>query len=234
MDQNDSKIARNLTDLLMNDWKNIFLSDLGKAYFDSLGDQLIERVNSEKVFPPLASVFQAFNLCSFEDTQVVLIGQDPYHGPGQAHGLCFSVPNGIALPPSLKNIKKELHQDLDVWMNHESGDLTHWAKQGVLMLNTILTVSEDKPGSHAHLGWQQLTSFALDKLNTEKEHLVFLLWGAHAQKLASSIDRNKHLLLEAAHPSPLSANRGGWFGNHHFSKTNEYLLAHDKKPIQWL
>ncbi|MHA8060908.1 uracil-DNA glycosylase [Aquirufa beregesia] len=234
MDQFKSKIVRKLPDLLMNDWKNIFLSELGKSYFESMQEKLSTIMQTEDVYPPQDAIFQAFNLCSFADTQVVIIGQDPYHGKGQAHGLCFSVPLGIPLPPSLRNIKKELHLDLDVFLTSQDGDLSQWAKQGVLMLNSILTVSDSKPGSHADLGWQQLTSLSIEKISEEKENVVFLLWGNYAQNLAKNIDADKHLLLCSSHPSPLSANRGGWFGNKPFSKTNDYLLAHQKAAIHWL
>ncbi|MFY9158865.1 uracil-DNA glycosylase [Aquirufa ecclesiirivi] len=234
MDQIESKIVRKLPDLLMNDWKNIFLSELGESYFESIQEKLDEKMQTEELFPPRETIFQAFNLCSFADTQVVIIGQDPYHGKGQAHGLCFSVPQGMSIPPSLRNIKRELHLDLDAFLSNEDGDLSPWAKQGVLLLNSILTVSEAKPGSHEDLGWQQLTSLAIEKISEEKEHVVFLLWGNFAQKLAKNVDSQKHLLLYSSHPSPLSANRGGWFGNKVFSKTNDYLIAHRKKAINWL
>lgn len=234
MDQFESKIVRNLPDLLMNDWKNIFLSELGESYFSSLQSKLSEKMHLEEVYPPVNAIFNAFNLCSFADTKVVIIGQDPYHGKGQAHGLCFSVPTGIQLPPSLRNIKKELHLDFDVFLESQDGDLSQWAKQGVLMLNAILTVSDSKPGSHVDLGWQKLTSMAIEKISQEKEHVVFLLWGNYAQQLAKHVDPQKHLLIKSSHPSPLSANRGGWFGNRPFSKTNEYLVAHEMKAINWL
>ncbi|MHA8099578.1 uracil-DNA glycosylase [Aquirufa aurantiipilula] len=234
MDQFKSKIVRKLPDLLTNDWKNIFLSELGESYFHSIQDNLSNIMQNEEVYPSKEAIFQAFNLCSFADVQVVIIGQDPYHGKGQAHGLCFSVPSGIALPPSLRNIKKELQMDFDVFLTNQDGDLSQWAKQGVLMLNSILTVSDSKPGSHADLGWQKLTSLAIEKISQEKEHVVFLLWGSYAQKLAKNVDPKKHLLLYTSHPSPLSANRGGWFGNKVFSKTNDYLKAHQKKAINWL
>ncbi|MFL0163087.1 uracil-DNA glycosylase [Aquirufa salirivi] len=234
MDQIESKIVRKLPDLLMNDWKNIFLSELGESYFESMQVKLSKKMQSDEVFPPQDAIFQAFNLCSFADTQVVIIGQDPYHGKGQAHGLCFSVTSGLPLPPSLRNIKKELHLDLDVFLTNQDGDLSLWAKQGVLLLNSILTVSEARPGSHEDIGWQKLTSLAIEKISKEKEHVVFLLWGHYAQQLAKNVDEKKHLLLKSSHPSPLSANRGGWFGNKVFSKTNDYLIAHQKKAINWL
>lgn len=234
MDQFKSKIDRKLPDLLTNDWKNIFLSELGESYFLSMQENLSAIMQKDVVYPPQDVIFQAFNLCSFADVQVVIIGQDPYHGRGQAHGLCFSVPSGVALPPSLRNIKKELLLDFDVFLTNQDGDLSHWANQGVLMLNSILTVSDSKPGSHEGLGWQKLTSLAIEKISEEKENVVFLLWGNYAQKLANHVDSHKHLLLCSSHPSPLSANRGGWFGNKVFSKTNDYLVAHQKKAIQWL
>ncbi|MHA8052135.1 uracil-DNA glycosylase [Aquirufa sp. OSTEICH-129A] len=234
MEQLESKIVRNLPDLLVNDWKNIFISELGESYFESIQTKLNEKMLTEVVYPPIDLIFNAFNLCSLADTKVVIIGQDPYHGKGQAHGLCFSVPHGIPLPPSLRNIKKELNLDLDVVFSHEDGDLSSWAKQGVLMLNSVLSVSESQPGSHIDLGWQRLTSLAIEKISQEKEHVVFLLWGNYAQQLAKHVDEKKHLLLRSSHPSPLSANRGGWFGKRPFSKTNDYLVAHHVEPIQWL
>lgn len=183
------------------------------------------------VYPPGRLIFNAFNLCPFDKVKVVIIGQDPYHGPGQAHGLCFSVNDGVAFPPSLQNIFKEIHDDLGMPIP-ASGNLTRWAEQGVLLLNATLTVRAHQAGSHQRRGWEEFTDAAIRVLAEQKEHLVFILWGAYAQKKGAFIDRNKHLVLTSVHPSPLSAYNG-FFGNKHFSRTNEYLVAHGETPINW-
>jgi uracil-DNA glycosylase len=224
----------NLPDLLINDWKTLLNSEMSLDYFQNLGQIIEHEYEVYTVYPPLREVFQAFNLCSFSKTKVVIIGQDPYHGFGQAHGLCFSVPNSVNFPPSLKNIFKELMNQYNPLFKMTSGDLSPWANQGVLLLNSILTVRADQAASHSKLGWQLFTQRVIDLLNEEKTHLVFLLWGNYAQKIGSKIDRNKHLVLEASHPSPLSANRGGWFGNNHFLETNEYLVKNNMEPIHWI
>ena len=184
-----------------------------------------------QIYPPGHLIFNAFNLCPFNEVKVVIIGQDPYHGPGQAHGLCFSVNDGVPFPPSLQNIFKEIKSDI----GHEApatGNLTRWAEQGVLMLNATLTVRAHQAGSHQRHGWETFTDAAIRILAEERENLVFILWGAYAQKKGAFIDRSKHLVLTSAHPSPLSAYNG-FFGNKHFSRTNEYLKAHGKKEISW-
>ena len=202
-----------------------------KDYFVQLTDFVRNEYAHTTVYPPGRLIFNAFNLCPFDRVKVVIIGQDPYHGPGQAHGLCFSVNDGIAFPPSLQNIFKEIQADLGKPIP-TSGNLTRWAEQGVLMLNATLTVRAHAAGSHQRRGWEEFTDAAIRALNNEREHLVFILWGAYAQKKGAFIDRSRHLVLTSAHPSPLSAHNG-FFGNHHFSLTNDYLRAHGQTPIDW-
>lgn len=224
----------NLPELLLNDWKFVLKNQFTKEYFINLQNSIDIEFKQETVYPPLEFVFNAFNLTSFADTKVIIIGQDPYHGAGQAHGLCFSVPNHLAIPPSLKNIYKELAIEYNPVFQNFNGNLSSWASQGVFLLNAILTVRANQAGSHSHLGWQNLTEQIIHLLNTEKENLVFMLWGNYAQKLGKQIDRNKHLVLEAHHPSPLSANKGGWFGHNHFIKANQYLVQNGIQPIDWI
>lgn len=214
-------------------WKEALKEEFEKDYFKNL----VKQVKSEyadpsvRIFPPGPKIFSAFDSCPFENTKVVIIGQDPYHGYGQANGLCFSVAPGVKMPPSLINIFKEVHEDTGAPLP-SNGDLTRWAQQGVLLLNSSLTVREGQPASHSGLGWEEFTDAAVEKLNKEKENLVFILWGSHAIKKGAKIDRSKHLVLTSPHPSPLSASRG-FFGNHHFTKTNAYLESHGKTPIVW-
>ena len=213
-------------------WKKALAEEFEKPYFKELAEFVRKEYKAGAVYPPPKLLFNAFNLCPFDKVRVVILGQDPYHGRGQAHGLCFSVPDGVAMPPSLQNICKEISADLGLPMP-KSGNLEHWAKQGVLLLNTTLTVRKNSPGSHFGRGWEQFTDAAIKKLSDEKEGLVFLLWGRHAKEKGKVIDRSKHLVLEAAHPSPFSA-ASGFFGCKHFSKTNEYLAARGEKPIEWV
>ena len=220
-----------LQDLLHNDWKSILKSSLASDNFQKLFNRVADAYANETVYPAQEQLFQAFQLCSYQDTRVVILGQDPYHGPGQAHGLSFSVPNACPFPPSLKNIFKELYTDLGIM--RVSGDLRDWAAQGVLMLNTSLTVRSGEAGSHAKLGWLEFTKAVLSALNAHEKPIVFLLWGNHAQQFSSMITEPKHLMLTSAHPSPLSANRGGWFGSRHFSKTNDFLVSQGLQPILW-
>ena len=202
-----------------------------KDYFIKLTDFVRNEYASTQIYPPGKLIFNAFNLCPFDKAKVVIIGQDPYHGPGQAHGLCFSVNDGVAFPPSLKNIFKEIQDDLGIPVP-DSGNLTRWANQGVLLLNATLTVRAHQAGSHQKKGWEEFTDAAIRALAEQREHLVFILWGAYAQKKGAFIDRNKHLVLASAHPSPLSAYNG-FFGNKHFSRANEYLMAHGETPVSW-
>lgn len=206
----------------MKSWEKYLENEFREAYFEEL-----TALMGGKVFPPQEEVFRAFEVCAFEKVKVVILGQDPYHGAGQANGLCFAVNEGVKLPPSLKNIFKEVESDLGVKMSGR-GDLLPWAEQGVLLLNSILTVVEGKAGSHEGKGWERLTDAAIRALSREREGLVFMLWGKYAQAKGAMIDREKHLVLEAAHPSPLSAYRG-FFGCKHFSQANAYL----HEPIKW-
>ena len=212
-------------------WKKRLMPEFEKDYFIRLTDFVRAEYSSTTIYPPGKLIFNAFNLCPFNQTKVVIIGQDPYHGPGQAHGLCFSVNDGITFPPSLQNIFKELQSDLGIAIP-TSGNLTRWANQGVLLLNATLTVRAHQAGSHQRKGWEDFTDAAIRTLAEQKEHLVFILWGAYAQKKGAFINREKHLVLTSAHPSPLSAYNG-FFGNKHFSRANEYLRAHGETPIEW-
>ena len=212
-------------------WKKQLQPEFEKDYFIKLTDFVRNEYRNTQIYPPGKLIFNAFNLCPFDKTKVVIIGQDPYHGPGQAHGLCFSVNDGVVFPPSLKNIFKEIQDDLGIPVP-ESGNLTRWANQGVLLLNATLTVRAHLAGSHQKKGWEEFTDAAIRALAEQREHLVFILWGAYAQKKGAFINRNKHLVLASAHPSPLSAYNG-FFGNRHFSRANEYLTAHGKEPVCW-
>lgn len=212
-------------------WKQQLQEEFEKPYFEALTHFVKNEYAQGVVYPPGKLIFNAFNLCPFDRVKVVIIGQDPYHGPGQAHGLCFSVNDGIAFPPSLVNIFKELKNDMGI-EKPASGNLTRWAEQGVLMLNATLTVRAHQAGSHQRQGWETFTDAVIRKLAEDREHLVFILWGGYAQRKGTFIDRNRHLVLTSAHPSPLSAYNG-FFGNKHFSRTNEYLIAHGEQPIVW-
>lgn len=212
-------------------WKQILSAEFEKDYFRQLTDFVRNEYRSTTVYPPGKLIFNAFNLCPFEQVKVVIIGQDPYHGPGQAHGLCFSVNDNVPFPPSLRNIFKEIQDDLGKPIP-ESGNLTRWAKQGVLLLNATLTVRAHQAGSHQRRGWEEFTDAAIRALAEQREHLVFILWGAYAQKKGAFIDRSRHLVLTSVHPSPLSAHNG-FFGNRHFSRANEYLQQHGQPPIEW-
>lgn len=215
------------------DWQAILSEEFQKPYFNDLWQEVEKEYQEFVCFPRKDLIFSAFNYCSFKEVKVVIIGQDPYHGEGEANGLCFSVNDGVKIPPSLRNIYREINDDLDSIFFPTSGNLEHWAKQGVLLLNAALTVRKDKPNSHKHLKWILFTDAVIQKISEEKENVVFLLWGAFAQKKGSKIDRSKHLVLESGHPSPMSANQGKWFGNKHFSQTNQYLKANHKTEINW-
>lgn len=222
-----------LKDLFINDWKNIFNLELPDDYFSEIENKLANLYDIEKVYPPYSLLLNAFNLSSFSNTKVVILGQDPYHQFGQAHGLAFSVLNGVALPPSLKNIFKEIDLSYGQVSFRSSGNLSKWAEQGVLLLNVTLSVFDSQPNSHSKIGWNQLTLKAIEVLNREKEKVVFMLWGNFAIQYEKFIDPQKHLILKASHPSPLSANKGGWFGNNCFRLCNEYLLQTNQEPIDW-
>ena len=213
-------------------WQAVIGEEFDKPYMQALRAFLKQEKAAGKItYPPSPLIFNAFNHTPFDKVRVVIIGQDPYHGIGQAHGLSFSVPEGVALPPSLMNIYKEIEADLSVEMSRK-GDLTPWANQGVLLLNATLTVEMANAGSHQKRGWETFTDAAIATLNTHREGLVFVLWGSYAQKKGEMIDHQKHLVLKSPHPSPLSAHRG-FFGNHQFSKINEYLIKHGQTPIDW-
>jgi uracil-DNA glycosylase len=212
-------------------WKTRLNEEFQKEYFTRLTEYVREEYKTNTVFPPGALIFNAFNLCPFEKVKAVIIGQDPYHGPGQAHGLCFSVRDGVDFPPSLRNIFKEIESDFNL-KPYPSGNLERWAKQGVLLLNATLTVRAHQAGSHQRKGWEQFTDQSINILNREKSNLVFFLWGNYAQQKGAAIDETRHLVLKSVHPSPLSASRG-FFGNKHFSRCNEYLKLHDKGMIDW-
>jgi len=212
-------------------WKQVMAPEFEKEYFEKLTNRIREAYVSHKVFPPPKLLFNAFNLCPFDQVKVVIIGQDPYHGLGQAHGLSFSVPDGVQIPPSLKNIYKEIHSDLGKEIP-TSGNLERWAKQGVLLLNATLTVYESQAGSHQGWGWEEFTDAVIKSISDKKTDVVFMLWGRYAQNKESYIDGNKHLILKSPHPSPLSAHNG-WFGSKHFSKANEYLKSIGQTEIDW-
>ena len=213
-------------------WQQVLESEYGKPYFQKLISFVKNEYATKRCFPLESEIFAAFNQCSFDKVKVVIIGQDPYHGFGQANGLCFSVNDGINFPPSLINIFKEIQSDLGLPIPI-SGNLERWADHGVLLLNATLTVSESEAGSHQKKGWETFTDAVIQKISDEKENIVFLLWGGFAKKKGAKINRTKHHILETGHPSPLSANRGLWFGNKHFSKTNTYLQSLGKETIKW-
>ena len=216
---------------IVESWKKRLVGEFEKTYFKHLVTFIKEEYKKNTIYPPAKEIFRAFDLCSFEDTRVVILGQDPYHGQGQANGLCFSVRGGLSMPPSLINIFEEVKDDLHI-ATPESGDLARWARQGVLLLNAILTVREHQPGSHRNKGWETFTDAVIKEISEKKEKVVFLLWGTYAQQKGMIIDTNKHFVLTSPHPSPYSAERG-FFGNRHFSKTNDYLRANNGKEIAW-
>ena len=212
-------------------WKNLLADEFKKPYFEALTHFVKTEYKHQKIYPPGKLIFSAFDHCDVDDAKVVIIGQDPYHGANQANGLCFSVNDGITIPPSLVNIFKEIKSDLGKPIP-TSGNLERWAKQGVLLLNATLTVRASSPGSHQKKGWETFTDAAIQKLAAQREGLVFLLWGAYAQNKAALIDTSKHHVLKSPHPSPFSANRG-FFGNQHFSQANDYLESTGRVPIEW-
>ena len=213
-------------------WKRHLQGEFEKPYFAGLTEKVRQEYVAGTCYPPGKLIFNAFNLCPFDKVKVVIIGQDPYHEPGQAHGLSFSVQDGVAFPPSLINIFKEIQDDLGTPVP-TTGNLTRWAEQGVLLLNATLTVRAHMANSHSTIGWQNFTDAAIKVLATEREHLVYMLWGGFARSKAYMIDKQKNLVLESVHPSPLSANRGGWFGQHQFSRCNAYLKENGLEPIVW-
>ena len=213
-------------------WRRHMYEEFDKQYFVELTDFVRREYSQGECYPPGHLIFNAFNLCPFDKVKVVIIGQDPYHEPGQAHGLSFSVNDGIPFPPSLINIFKEISNDLGTPMPM-SGNLTRWAEQGVLLLNATLTVRAHQAASHQRRGWEKFTDAVIRALDAHRDHLVFILWGGYARSKAKLIDSSRHLVLQSVHPSPLSANHGGWFGNHHFSRANAYLKEHGEDEIIW-
>ncbi|UAB80562.1 uracil-DNA glycosylase [Marixanthomonas sp. SCSIO 43207] len=213
-------------------WKEQLMNEFEKPYFEKLIQFVKNEYEKNKCFPPGKQIFSAFDHTPFNKVKVVILGQDPYHGEGQANGLCFSVADGVTKPPSLNNIFEEIKTDVQIPVP-SSGNLERWANQGVLLLNATLTVRAHQAGSHQKKGWEQFTDAVISKLSENREGLVFLLWGGYAKKKGAKIDRQKHLVLTSGHPSPLSANRGYWFGNKHFSKTNAYLEKNGKEKIEW-
>jgi uracil-DNA glycosylase len=220
-----------MSDVKINStWKKALQAEFEKEYWKSLTDSVREQYKTTIVYPPAKNILRAFDLCPLDKVKVVIVGQDPYHGFKQANGLCFSVNDGTPLPPSLQNIYKEIENDLKI-KPLLSGDLTRWAKQGVLMLNSVLTVLANKPASHSGIGWEQFTDAVIKVLNEHRPHIVYMLWGRYAQTKGEVIDRNKNLVLTSAHPSPYSV--ANFYGNHHFSKCNEYLEKNGTAPIDW-
>ncbi|WP_312327456.1 uracil-DNA glycosylase [Acinetobacter sp.] len=233
MSLNEQQLAKLNKVQLDESWKYGLSEFLLSPKMDELKAFLVEEKKADKIiYPPNHLIFNALNTTPLDRVKVVILGQDPYHGPNQAHGLSFSVQKGVALPPSLRNIFHELHADVGV-ERPKHGDLTHWAQQGVLLLNAVLTVEAGQPTSHQKRGWEEFTDHVIDVLNEQREHIVFILWGAYAQRKGQRINQDKHLVLKAAHPSPLAANRGGFFGCKVFSKSNNYLKQHGIEPIDW-
>ena len=213
-------------------WKAALAAEFDKPYFEQLIPFVKQQYQEHICYPPGKQIFSAFDHCPFDKVEVVILGQDPYHGPGQANGLCFSVNDNIPMPPSLNNIFREIQADLGKAFP-PTGNLERWAEQGVLLLNSVLTVRQGEANSHQGKGWETFTDAVIQKISDEKENVVFLLWGGPAKKKGARADKLKHLVLESGHPSPLSANKGHWFGNRHFSKTNAFLAQKGKKQIQW-
>ncbi len=217
-----------------NSWKEIIEPELNKTYAIQLFEKWENEYQNHECYPPKELVFQAFELCNWQDLKVVIIGQDPYHGQGEANGLSFSVNEGVKIPPSLRNIFKEINQNYDRVFMPTSGNLTSWANQGVLLLNSSLSVEKNKPHSHKHLNWSTFTDAIINQISEKKVGIVFLLWGNFAQQKARFIDSTKHKILISGHPSPMSANQGKWFGNRHFEQTNHYLKLFGKTKINWI
>ena len=226
-----SKIQDHMDVKIEDSWKSLLADEFEKPYFNDLAEFVRSEYKHQIIYPPARLIFNAFDQCPFDQLKVVILGQDPYHGPGQAHGLCFSVNDGIEFPPSLRNIFIELKNDIGKEIP-KTGNLTGWAKQGVLLLNATLTVRANNAGSHQKKGWEQFTDTVIHKINEQKKHVAFILWGNYAISKGQLIDQSKHLVLNSVHPSPLSASRG-FFGNHHFSRTNQFLSEHRLEPVKW-
>jgi uracil-DNA glycosylase len=223
-----------ILEYLNPDWHEFLKAEITKPYFENLMITLHKEYFKNECYPPKELIFNAFNQCKLNDLKIIVVGQDPYHGLGEANGLSFSVNHGAKIPPSLRNIYREISSDFNTVLLPNSGDLSHWSKQGVLLLNATLTVKRDQPNSHKHLNWQEFTNAVIENLSNKKEGLVFMLWGSFAKKKGEKIDRTRHLVLESGHPSPMSANQGKWFGNKHFSLANQYLIERKKTCINWL
>jgi uracil-DNA glycosylase len=217
---------------IADSWKERLSDEFEKPYFNKLVEFVKSEYTSQKVYPPGKLIFNAFEKCSFENTKIVILGQDPYHGENQANGLSFSVNDGISSPPSLKNIFKEINDDLGLEIP-KSGNLERWANQGVLLLNSTLTVRAGEAGSHQKQGWEIFTDAVIKCISEQKQDVVFMLWGKYAQDKGAVIDTSKHFILKAKHPSPMAANYGGWFGTKHFSQANNYLISKNLEPINW-
>ena len=222
-----------LNSIFNNSWQNVLSDEVQKPYFEYLMQSVDQEYQNAICFPPRELIFAAFDYCDFQDLKVVIIGQDPYHGENEANGLCFSVNDDIKIPPSLRNIFRELNDDLETIFLPNSGNLQNWAKQGILLLNASLTVQKDKPNSHKHLKWDVFTDGIIRLISDKKQNVVFLLWGNFAHQKAKFINKKMHLILKSGHPSPMSANQGKWFGNKHFSQTNTYLKSIGKPEINW-
>jgi uracil-DNA glycosylase len=218
--------------IIAESWKPYLQPEFDTPYFKTLAEFIRDEYTAQQIYPPGKLIFNAFDQCSFDDTRVIILGQDPYHGAGQANGLAFSVSEGVPKPPSLVNVFKEIQDDLGTPIP-KSGNLERWAKQGVLLLNSTLTVRAGQAGSHQGKGWETFTDAVIKLISGQKQHVVFMLWGAYAQKKGAVIDTQKHLVLTAKHPSPMAANYGGWFGNKHFSQANEYLRGQGLPEIEW-
>jgi|SRR3989344_2122775 len=228
-----SRVSNGVEVKIESSWKKVLESEFSKEYFAALAAFVKDEYKKGAVYPPPKNIFRAFDLTPFDKVKVVILGQDPYHGAGQANGLCFAVGEDVALPPSLQNIYKELESDLGQPVKNKTGDLERWAKQGVLLLNATLTVRANTAGSHQNKGWEQFTDTAIKALSDKREHLVFILWGNYAKQKGAHIDRSKHCIVESPHPSPFSAH-SGFFGSKPFSKTNEYLKKTTQTPIDWI
>ncbi|MEM1008357.1 MAG: uracil-DNA glycosylase [Myxococcota bacterium] len=220
-----------LQSLVPSSWSDVLAEEFGKKYFQPLDAFVEEKFATETVYPPRAHIFSAFEAVDYENVKVLMLGQDPYHQPDQAHGLCFSVLPGVKIPPSLRNIYKELHSDLGCSIP-DHGYLMHWANQGILMLNAVMTVTDSQPASHKSKGWERFTDAVIKKVNEKPDPVVFLLWGGYARKKSKFVDQERHVVIEGVHPSPLSA-KNGFFGSHPFSQVNEALVQAGKEPIDW-
>ncbi len=231
--RNLRKFKNTMALIINTEWDSLLKDEMNRSYFAELEKFVLQEYKNTTCYPPMEQIFSAFDLCLPKDVKIVIIGQDPYHGEQQANGLCFSVNEKIAIPPSLRNIFKEIEQDIPSTTPPLNGNLERWAQQGVLLLNATLTVKANKAGSHQKQGWETFTDAVIKTISTHQDSVIFMLWGGYAKKKTNLIDRKKHTILSSGHPSPLSANRGYWFGNKHFSKANKLLKKYKKEPILW-